>query len=153
MEGTPRMVEIIIGASLYTCTEDIVFVQEYKRQIKLLVPVANIFLFIRDNVTPDVNHKTLCELKALAQKVSSVFGVDMTERYTDFIDTYREEIMFLNMSLGRLTDMAVEYLYVEESLQYVLEISDTCFTFSITDSEKLAEIVRMYAEEFKTLGL
>ena len=41
----PKVVEIITGTNLYTCKEEVNFVQEYKEQIEVLLPLANMFLY------------------------------------------------------------------------------------------------------------
>ncbi len=153
--GMKRSIEVITGESLYTCEKDIEFIQEYKKQIKILLPIVNVFLFIKNNATPIKNHKTLCEFKSLTQKVSSVFDIDMTGTYAEFINSYQEELNFLNLSLSRLIDIVTEHLYTEESLRYVININESCFSFDIEDDReiKVAEICEKYAEEFKKLGI
>lgn len=148
-----QTMEIITGTSLYACTENIEFVHEYKKQIEILMPVSNMFLFIDKNASPVMNYRTLCEFKELAQKVTLVFDIDMTERYSNFIDSYKEEITFLNFNLNRLTDLAMEHLYAEESLKYIANISDDCFAFDLESKSKLADIVNMYSDEFNKLRI
>ncbi len=151
--GMKKSVEIVTGESLYTCGKDIEFIQEYKKQIKILLPIANVFLFIEKNATPIKNYKTLYEFKNLTQKVSSIFDIDMTGVYTEFINSYQEELQFLNLSLSRLIDTATEHLYTEESFRYIIDINESCFGFDIKDDceIKVSEICEKYAEEFKKL--
>lgn len=150
--GMTRATEIITGTSLYSCNEDADFVKEYKKQIESLLPIANVFLFIKKYAAPTKNYKTLCEFKKLAQKVSSMFDIDMTEKYTEFIDSYQEEVTFLNLSSGRLTDIAIDHLYLQESLQYIIDINERCFTFDLEEESDAVSIVQKYADEFKKLG-
>lgn len=151
--GMPRTMEIITGTSLYACKEDIDFVQEYKKQIESLLPIANIFLFIKKYAAPTKNYKTLCAFKKIAQKVSSMFDIDMTEKYTEFIDSYQEEVIFLNLSSSRLADMATDHLYLQESLQYIIDIDERCFTFDLGEEDNVVSIVQKYSDEFKELGV
>lgn len=151
--GMPRKIEIITGTSLYICKEEVDFIREYKKQIESLLPIANVFLFIKKYAAPAKNYKTLCEFKKLAQKVSSVFDIDMTEEYTKFIDSYQEEVAFLNLSSSRLADMATDHLYVIESLQYIIDIEENCFTFGLEKEDDTANIVQTYSDEFKKLGI
>ncbi len=150
--GVPKKIEVLTGTSLYACKEKIDFVEEYKKQIKCLLPIANIFLFIKKYATPTKNFKTLCEFKKLAQKISSMFDIDMTEKYTEFINSYQEEVAFLNLSSSRLADTATEHLYTQESLQYVIDIDERCFAFDLEEEGETATIAQMYSEEFKKLG-
>lgn len=149
--GTPRILEIITGDSLYACKEDIVFVKEYRQQIEILMPMSGIFLFVKKHAMPIKNYKTLCEFKNLAQKVSSIFDIDMTENYTEFINSYQEEIVLLNHSLNRLIETEIEHLYMEESLHYILDINDKYFTFDFNTDESIADIAKKYIDEFKKL--
>lgn len=150
--GMPRTTEIITGTSLYSCNEDADFVKEYKKQIESLLPIASMFLFIKKYAAPAKNYRTLCEFKKLAQKVSSMFDIDMTEKYTEFINSYQEEVTFLNLSSGRLADMATDHLYLQESLQYIIDIDEHCFTFDLEEESDAVSIVQKYADEFKKLG-
>jgi hypothetical protein len=149
--GMPRTMEVLTGASLYTCTEDVDFVREYKKQIQVLLPIGNIFLFIKKYTTPTKNHKTLCEFKKLAQKISSIFDIDMTEKYTKFINSYQEEVDWLNISSRKLADIATKRLYVQESFQYILDIDESSFAFDLKKEGDTADIVQMYSNEFKKL--
>ncbi len=147
--GVPKITEVLTGDSLYVCAEDIDFVKEYKRQIELLAPVASMFLFVKKYATPNMNYRTLCEFKNLAQKVSLVFDIDMTEKYTETVDWYKEEVGLLNHSLNKLVDMAMECLYTEESFYYVLDIPRSDFIFNLDTDDGVADIFQKYFEEFK----
>lgn len=151
--GMPRTMEIVTGTSLYSCNEDVDFVKEYKKQIGSLLPIANIFLFIKKYAASTKNYKTLWEFKKLSQKVSSMFDIDITEKYTEFIDSYQEEVTLLNLSSSRLADMATDNLYLQESLQYIIDINEGCFTLDLEEESDTANIVQMYSEEFKNLGI
>lgn len=149
--GMPKSIDIITGGSLYACEEDVDFVIEYQQQIEILLPLVSMFLFVKKYATPVKNYKTLCELKNLAQKFSIIFDIDMTERYCEFIDLYKEELNLLNHSLTRLVDIATEYLYTEKSLRYITEITENDFIFDIDSEDCVAEITELYSAEFKKL--
>jgi hypothetical protein len=153
--GMTRTIEIITGDNLYASKEYIDFVQEYKKQIKILIPIVNIILFVEKNASPTMNYRTLCEFKDLAQKVSSVFDIDMTERYSYFVDSYKEEVNLLNLSLSRMPDIVMEHLYIEESFRYIVDIDDDCFKFDLeTDAKaKIADIAEKYSEEFDKMKI
>lgn len=149
--GMPRVIDVVTGKSLYDCEEDILFVKEYKQQIEILMPISDMFLFVKKHAMPVKNYKTLCEFKNLAQKVSSTFDIDMTEHYSSFIDSYQEEVAILHHSLSRLIDMATEHLYTEESLRYILDVADDCFTFDLNADDEVADIAKKYADELEKL--
>jgi hypothetical protein len=87
----------------------------------------------------------------LAQKVSSIFDIDMTEKYTEFFELYKEEVDLLNHSLSKLIDTAIEHLYTEKSLLYVLDITEGCFMFDLGVSEDVDDITKKYSEKFKEM--
>jgi hypothetical protein len=149
--GMPRTVEIVTGSSLYISKEDVDFVKEYKEQIKILLPLANMFLFAKKHTTPVKNYKTLCEFKNLTQKPSSIFDIDMAERYDEFIELYKEEVVMINNSFSRLVDTVTEHLYTEKSLLYIVDIVEDNFNFDLDTGDDVAEIVELYSAEFKKL--
>lgn len=149
--GMPRTIEILTGDSIYACSEDIDFVQEYKRQIKILAPAASMFLFAKKYATPSTNHRTLCGFKNLAQKISAIFGIDMTERYAEATAMYKEEVELCNLSLSKLVQMMMEHLHTEGFLRYVLDIEESSFVFDLDADEGVADILNKYAEKFEKL--
>lgn len=151
--GMKRTLEIITGDSLFNCKENLPFVSEYKQQVEMLLPVASMHLFVKKHAYPVKSYRTLCEFKNLAEKFSIQFDIDVTEQYSHFIDSYKEEIVLLNHSMSRLLDIATEYLYTEKSLTYILDISDESFSFNLEEDDEPVDIIGKYAEEFKKLGL
>jgi cation transport regulator ChaC len=87
----------------------------------------------------------------LAQKFSVIFDIDMTEKYSEFINLYKEEVDLLNHSLSKLIDMATEHLYTEKSLCHILDILEDNFIFDLNIDESVAEIAELYSSEFKKL--
>ena len=148
-------IEIITGISLHNCTEETDFVLEYKKQIESLLPISNMFLFIERNVKPITNYQTLCEFKKLTEKISILFDIDMSERYVEFTNLYKEEIAFLNISLERLLDVAMEHLYTEGLLEYLIDINDKSFMFDLDSKNEceVAKIANLYSDEFKKNAL
>jgi hypothetical protein len=146
-----KTVEVITGDSLYKCKEDISFEKDYKEQIEILLPLANMFLFVKKHATPVKNYKTLCEFRNLAQKLSIIFNIDMTERYCEFIKLYKEEIYLFNHSLNRFTEKTIEYLYSEKSLLYIVDIIEDNFIFDLNADDSIAKIVESYSVEFEKM--
>jgi len=151
--GTVRITEVITGESLYVCKENIDFVKNYKKQIEIFIPMSNIFLFIQKYAVPIKNYKTLCEFKNLAQKTSSIFDIDMTERYVEFISSYEEEITLLNINLNRFLDTIIEKLYCEKYFQYILYIKDNSFNFDVGTDSGVDNIIEKYGERFDELKI
>lgn len=150
--GIPQKMKIITGESIYFCKEDICFVKEYIKQIELLIPASKMFIFVKKYARPTRNNKTLCEFKNLAQNVSSVFDIDMTEKYTEFINSYQEEVVLLNHSLDRLIDVSMEFLY-KESFEYNIDISENFFNINFNDDDGVDDIVGKYSDEFEKLKI
>lgn len=147
--GRPKTLEIVTGKSIYAYKEDIFFVKEYRRQVEILVPFATLFLFTKKHASPVKNYKSLCVLKDLAQKISDIFDVDMTEKYAELIDSFKDEVKLLNLSLGRLIDVEIQLLCLEDSFHYALDIIDNAFSFDLDADDGMAEIAHMYMKEFE----
>jgi len=149
--GILKLTEIITTKSLLACNEDLVFVKEYKQQIEIFLPIASMFLFIKKNTDPIKCYKTLCEFKNISQEISAIFDIDMTEKYNGFIDSYCKEINLFNRSLSLLVDKAVEHLYMDESMIYIIDIIENNFSFDIEKDEGIYTIAELYSTELKKL--
>ena len=150
--GEKRVVEILTGESLYTCSEDADFVSEYKQQVEALLPFTNLVYLIDKHKNPQSAYTTLCELRKLAKDVSDIFDINLTEEYDQVIDRYKDEASLLNHELRKLTDAATEYLYThsKQQIRYEIHIVDGTFNFDLEEKGKTAEIVKRYVDEFKT---
>lgn len=146
-----RVVEMLTGESLYACKEDLEFVQEYKKQVEKIMPFSNLVLFIEKYAKPIEKYNTLEEFRRLGKKASDIFGADLTERYDEFIESYKDEVELLNHKLVKLTDLATEHLHMntKEDFRYNIHITDGKFWFDLEESGETANIVQKYAEEFK----
>lgn len=153
--GEKRVTEIITGESLYACREDLEFVREYKKQIEMILPFSNFALFVERYAKPVQNYNTLCHFKKLGEKASDVFDANFTEEYENLIETFKEEVKLLNIELGKLTDMATEYIYTnaEEDFRYGIQIADGRFRFDLEENGEKVDVIERYAEEFKKLSL
>ena len=151
MFGEKRVVEMLTGESLYSCKEDLEFVQEYKKQVEMILPFSNIVLFIEKYAKPIEKYNTLCEFRKLGKKASDIFDADFTEMYEELIESYKDEVTLLNHELVKLTDMATEHLHMnaEEDFRYGIHITDGKFWFDLEEKGETASIVQKYAEEFK----
>jgi hypothetical protein len=49
--------------------------------------------------------------------------------------------------------MATDHLYLQESLQYIIDIDERCFTFDLEEEDNVVSIVQKYSDEFKELGV
>ncbi len=151
--GMKKTLEIVTGTSLLACKENLFFISEYKRQVEMLLPAANMHLFVKKHAYPVKSYKTLCEFKNLAERFSIQFDIDITDQYDHFINLYKEEVALLNHSMSRLLDTATEYLYTEKSSHYIPDINEGGFLFDTEKDDDTAEIANLYSEEFKKLGM
>ncbi len=151
MFGEMRVVEMLTGESLYACKEDLEFVHEYKKQVEMILSFSNLALFIEKNAKPVEKYNTLCEFRKLGKQASDIFDTDLTERYDELIESYKDEVMLLNHELVKLTDMATEHLHTnaKEDFRYGIHIVDGKFWFDLEEKDDTANIVQKYAEEFK----
>lgn len=150
-----KVVEIITGESLYLCRENLQFVHEYKKQVNMILPFSNFFLFIEKYAKPVKNYVTLCQFKKLGSEIADIFNADFTDQYNELLSSYKDEVNFINYDLARLTDMATEYLYknATEDFSYNIHITDGRFWFDLEEESEPADIMQKYAEEFKKLGI
>ena len=138
---------------MYACEDDIVFAEDYRKQVETLIPISNIFLFIQKNAIPTKNHSTLCEFKNLSRKTSGIFDIDMSEMYNHFIDSYEQEIKLLNFGMNRLLDFASERLYKEKSFGHTLNIKEESFKFNTDVDCDPDDITERYRKEFDGLRM
>lgn len=150
-----KVVEMVTGESLYACGEDLEFVQEYKKQVEMILPFSNLALFVEKHAKPVQNYNTLKEFRKLGNKASDMFDADFTEKYDEFIESYKDEVTLLNHELVKLTDMATGHLHTnaEEDFRYGIHIVDGKFWFDLEESSDTANIVQKYVEEFKKVGV
>lgn len=149
--GETKIIEMLTGESLYMCREDLEFVQEYKKQVEMILPFSNYALFVEKYAKPVQSYNTLCQFRKLGKKASDTFDANFTEEYDKLIETYEEEVKLLNYELGKLTDIATEHIYAnaEEDFRYGIQITDGRFRFDLEENGEKADIIERYTEEFK----
>ena len=142
-------INIITGESMYLCIEDITFINNYKEQVNLLLPLSNIFIFIQENSNPMKTDKTLNEFINLSKEFSDIFDIDMSESYTKYCDEYNEQINMINMSFQVLLDNISQRLYEYTSCNYTIEVMNDGFMFNLDKSKSVDGIVSRYKKELK----
>lgn len=149
--GETKVIEILTGESLYTCSDELEFVRQYKKQVEMILPFTNFALFIEKYAKPVENYNTLCEFRKLGKKASDVFDANFTEEYDKLIESYEDEVNLLNHELGKLTDMATEHVYTstDEEFRYGIHITEGRFRFVLEENSEKANIIEKYTEEFK----
>lgn len=149
--GEKKVHEIITGDSLYACREDLEFVEEYKKQMDMILPFSNFALFIEKYAKPIRNYTTLCQFKKLGIEMADIFDADFTEQYNNLIESFEDEVKLLNYDLSKLTDVATEHLYqnAEEEFRYSIHIMEGKFWIDLEEEAEADDIVEKYAEEFR----
>lgn len=149
--GVTEKIKIITGESLYNCKVDIDFVNEYKEQIKILLPLAGMCLFIEKYNKPLENLKTLKCFSELSKTFSDLFEVDMSEKYSDFVNSFEQDIKLINQSIATTLDNMNDFIYTKRNKKYLIEIIECAFKFNTEDisSKRSNNIIDMYNEKIK----
>jgi hypothetical protein len=140
-------IQIITGESLYNCKVDIDFVKEYKEQINILLPLAGMHLFIEKYNKPLENLGTLKGFSELSKTFSDLFEVDMSEKYSDFVKSFEQEIKLINHSISMALDKVSSFLYTRNN-KYLIDVKENNFTFIIKDDSEIStdKIIESYKE-------
>ncbi len=152
--GTTEKVQIVTGESLYRCKSDIDFVNEYKEQVTVLLPIAGTCLFMKKYNKPLDNLETLKCFYELSKTFSDVFEIDMSDKYDDFVSSFEQEIKLINHSISIALDNVSGFIYTKMNKKYPIEIIENNFTFDIdTESENKADgIIESYKGAFQKIG-
>jgi hypothetical protein len=149
--GVSEKIQIITGNSLYECEGDIDFVNEYKEQVNILLPLAGICLFIKKYNKPLDNLETLKCFHELSKTFSDLFEVDMSDKYDDFVTSFEQEIKLINHSIIMALDNVSSFLYEKGNRKYPIGIIESNFTFNTKEkSEKVPDdIIEIYKKEIE----
>jgi hypothetical protein len=152
--GVTEKIKIITGESLYNCKSDMDFVNEYREQIKTLLPLTSMYLFIEKYNKPLENLKTLKGFSELSKTFSDLFEVYMSEKYSDFVKSFEQEIKLINHTIITTLDNMSSFIYTKSNNKYLIDMKENNFTFIIKDnSEKPADkIIESYKEAIKKNG-
>ncbi len=149
-----KKIKIVTGESLYKSKIDIDFVKEYRNQITVLSPVVGLFLFIKKNNNPLSSYKTLKSFCEMAQFFSDIFDVDMTDKYTESLHSFEQELSMVNQTFSKLLDKVSGLLYTNDNIKYVLEIEEDNLSFDLNKEslEPTDEMIADYKGELKKMG-
>lgn len=151
--STKEKIKIITSKSLYKCKLDIDFVKECKDQMRVLSPVVGLFLFINKHGNPSVNYKTLKSFYDMAQVFSDIFDIDMTDKYSESLQSFEQELNMINITFSKLLDKVSGLLYTDKNIKYVLEINENNLFFNLNEKLSQADsIIDDYKGELKKMG-
>ncbi len=146
--GVTEKTQIITGESLYNNKADIDFVTEYKEQINILLPLAGMHLFIEKYNKPLENLKTLKCFYELSETFSNLFEVDISEKYSDFMKSFEQEIKLINHTIVMALDNMSSFLCTRNSKKYTINIIEGNFTLNTKEVLEKApnSIIKSYQE-------
>jgi len=149
--GVTEKIQIITGESLYNNKADIDFINEYKKQINMLLPLAGIYLFIEKYNKPLENFETLKGFSELSRTFSDLFEVDMSEKYINFMKSFEQEIQLINQTVAIVLDNVSSFIYTKDNKNYLIEIIECAFKFNTEDSsnKRPNDIIDMYKEKME----
>lgn len=147
-----KELKVITGVSMYRCNKDLDFINQYKEQIDLIIPISNMFLFIQEQASPLKCYRTLDMFIDVAKEFSQLFDIDMTEPYLEYKERFTDQLNLINMSLHVLLDKLPEYLRNHKDWSYLVEIDKNGYIFDIHSGEEVDDIVNQYMDAFKDLN-
>jgi hypothetical protein len=152
--GITERIRIVTGESLYGSRVDIDFIKEFKEQVTILLPLAGIYLFIKKYNKPLNNHETLKSFYELSKTLSGLFDVDMTNRYSDFLKSFKQEIKLINQSMAVSIDNMNSFLHTKNIKKYPIYIKENSFIFDVNSSlDKAVEpFIDSYRKEIEKIG-
>lgn len=149
-----EIIEIVTGKSLNDCVLDIPFVNDYKKQVGLLIPLAYTFLFIEKYTNPLKNYITLTSFLELSNFFSQIFDIDMTAKYKKSITSFEQDLYILNRTLSKCIDNINELIFTKNEISFPIEIDIEKFLFKTDSSseEDADDIINDYKKEIKRCG-
>ena len=147
-------VEIVTGKSLNDCVLDIPFVNDYKKQVELLIPIAYTFLFIEKYTNPLKNYATLTSFLDLSNFFSQIFDIDMTAKYKKSIMSFEQDLYILNRTLSKCIDKINELIFTKNEVSFPVEIDIEKFLFETDNSSEgnADDIINDYKKEIRKYG-
>jgi hypothetical protein len=152
--GTKEDVRVVTGESLHNCKFDIDFIKEYKEQINILLPLVGMYLFIKKYNEPINNFKVIKGFYELSKTFSEVFDVDMSDRYKEFLDSFKSVIDFINISLCASLDDISFFIHTQNKNKYPIGINDNNLTFDVENEpeEIISDVLSDYKKEITKNG-
>lgn len=147
-------IEIVTGKSLNDCILDISFVNDYKKQVELLIPLAYTFLFIERYTNPLQNYATLTFFLELSNFFSQIFDIDMTARYKKNIESFEQDLYILNRTLSKCIDKINELIFTKNDISFPIEIDIEKFLFKMDNPLECGadDIINDYKKEVRRCG-
>ncbi|HMP28256.1 MAG TPA: hypothetical protein PKD85_01565 [Saprospiraceae bacterium] len=139
----------ITGSSLYYSKLNVDFVLEYKDQVNHILPMVSIIKFIKNDIKPISCYKTFCEFVKLAQKVSDIFDIDVSNKFIEYKSDYYNQVILLNMKFARFLDDFYENNHKERKWKYEIEINPDAFYFDTQKECESLKIIQEYDELIK----
>lgn len=148
--GVIEKIQIITGESLYRCNSDINFVNEYKEQVNILLPLAGMYLLVEKYNKPLENFETLKCFHELSKTFSDLFEVDMSEKYRDFVKSFEQEIKLINHTIVMALDNVNGFICTKSNKKYPIDIKENNFTFNEDGSKNVPDnIIELYKKEME----
>lgn len=110
----------ITGESLAKTSSKLPFVSDYQKQLDdaLLFAYPN---FLMSESVVFANYQHLLAFKAVAEHMSEMVGVDVTEKVTSHLKDIRESVQALNFYFRNMSDHIDRCIYEAKDHQYLLQ--------------------------------
>lgn len=142
-------ISVITGESLYTSKQNIEFINDFKEQIRYLIPIANIFLFTETYSYPLKRYATMKAFVELTHEFTEIFDIDLSQKYVEYCDEFRMQLVTVNMNLLTVLERFHDLLHETDEYRYYIGIDIHMFTFDIDQECEAEEMITKYKEEIK----
>ena len=110
----------VTGTSLYQADTDLPFVSAYKQHIEEMVPNLYPHYFVQ--LAPIISgYSTLLMFKEIADQISAIYDLPMSEQVEQFLSEVRESTNLLHLSLSRISDSVHQDQWKNNDTQYRLQ--------------------------------
>jgi len=111
---------IITGTSLVSAPQTLLFVEEYLKQVDVLMAYGFMFEIMKHRDISDA-YGQLLTYQEMAEKVSDIVGEEVTQAPQKFIDQIQEKIEHLDLYVRGIKDKMSDTLYMDYDFTYRIE--------------------------------
>lgn len=149
--GVGEEKRIVTGNSLYYADDSLLFVKEYKEQIKILMNYGMLFQIMEiQNI--DEKYGNLLRYKEINNKMSEIVGEQATHFADYYLNEIQEKIQQLNLYIYGIRDKMGEDLFMKNKFTFSIEMFFDDFKLDVShikpQSRKSLDIFEETAKKY-----
>lgn len=145
-------INLITGESLFAFQEEVSFVKEYKKQVKDLLPLACVILFLR-KCSFMRDYANLLDFGEVFKKLSVIYEIDLTFKAQRYISEFEKSVEQLNNELFLVMDRFLDMAQMKDGIGYLIVFFTDDLIMSLDVKPETSEATEHYRNEFeKTFG-